>query len=612
MKSLYARSTAFKNLKEQALLIKMCGIISYYGKKNAVPIVIDGLGRLEYRGYDSAGIAVPNGSGFFVRKLPGKVDEVFEGFDSQIMPANFAVGHTRWATHGSVTAANAHPHLSNNGKIAVVHNGIIENYQELRALLQREGFVFKSQTDTEVIPILIEAEMKKGFGFFDAAKNSLKKLEGSWAVVACHADEKKIIGGRHESPLVLGVGDGEFFIASDIPAFLDYTKKIIDLEDRDVVLIDESGCNFFNLKSNVPIIRHIRAIEWDAEQAKKGNFDHFMLKEIMEQADAIKRIISQERGPVMKIADEIKKASDVYFVACGTAFHACLSASYIFSKAANKSVKAIYAHEFQNYRHFINKDSLVIAVSQSGETADTLNAIRIAKAQSAKTFSITNVAGSSLAKESDTVLLQMAGPEMGVVSTKAYTSQLAILALLAYTVAEKYDEGLRSLKNLVFMIYYLTSENARRFTKNLAEKLRYCSHLYLIGRGLQYPTALEAALKIKEVSYIHAEAYAGGELKHGNIALIEHGTPCIVFASDETEKEILNNAAELKARGAYIIGVGPRNNEIFDYWIKVLDAGIFNPITQTIPMQMLAYQLAVLRGCDPDRPRNLAKSVTVK
>jgi len=588
----------------------MCGIIGYFGKRNAAQIVVDGLRKLEYRGYDSAGIAVPNGSNFLVHKNIGRVDSVFENF-SFAGNSGAAIGHTRWATHGGVTSANAHPHLSNNGKIAVCHNGIIENYQELRALLQSEGFVFKSQTDTEVIPILIEKFMKQGKNFVDSTKETLKTVEGSWAIAAYNLDEKKLIGARHESPLVFGIGDGEFFIASDVPAFLDYTKKVIDLDDKDIVVVDNEGYKFFSLKTNASVVRNPYTIEWEAEQAKKGNFDHFMIKEIVEQADVIKRAISQDKELIIRIADEIKSAKDVYLVACGTAFHACLSAAYIFSKISNKKVSAIHAHEFSNFKNFIGSDSLVIAVSQSGETADTLDATRIAKEAGAKVFSITNVVGSSLAKES-TTLIQKAGPEICVVSTKAYTSQLAIISLLAYAAAGKYNEGLSALKNLVMMIYYLTSENARVFTKNLAEKLQRAEHIYLLGRGLQYPAALEAALKIKEVSYIHAEAYAGGELKHGNIALIEAGTPCIIFTSEETEKEILSNAAELKARGAYIIGVGPRNNEIFDYWIKVWDAGIFNSIAQTIPMQILAYQLAVLRGCDVDKPRNLAKSVTVK
>jgi len=336
------------------------------------------------------------------------------------------------------------------------------------------------------------------------------------------------------------------------------------------------------------------------------------IKEISEQADAISRISEFDNGIIKDLAEEVRKAKGVYIVACGTAAHASMHGVYLFSKVAKRHINFCVASEFPNFQHFLTPESLVIAVSQSGETADTLVAIRAAKAAGAKVISITNVMGSTLMRESDKSILQRAGPEISVVSTKAYTSQLAILYLLAYELAGKFEEGRKNLKELIRYIYYLTSANMRNYIKKLAEKLRYTDHLYLIGRGLQYPTALEAALKIKEVSYIHAEAHAGGELKHGTIALVEHGTPCIVFSSEETEKEITNNAHELKARGAYIIGIGPKNNEVFDFFIKVREAGELNSICQIIPMQILAYQLAVLRGCDPDRPRNLAKSVTVK
>src|SRR3989338_4018146 len=444
----------------------MCGILGYYGPKNAAQVVIDGLKKLEYRGYDSAGIAIPNGLGFFVHKNAGRVADVFSNFSLNGFSGGIAIGHTRWATHGGVTAANAHPHLSNNGKIAVAHNGIIENYQELRDQLIGEGFVFKSQTDTEVIPILIEKFMRQGKNFVDATKETLKTVEGSWAIAAYHIDE----------------------------------KKVIDLDDKEMVVVGEGGYQLFSLAKNIPVGRAPYLIDWDAEQAKKGNFDHFMIKEIMEQAEVIKRAIAQDKNIVMKIADEIKNAKDVYLIACGTAFHGCISASYVFAKIAKKSVRPIYAHEFPQFAEFLGPESLVIAVSQSGETADTLNAIRIAKERGAKVFSITNGMGSSLGRESTGALIQKAGPEICVVSTKAYTSQQAIQAMLAYSMIGKYDECISALKNLVMMIFYLTSENARVYTKNLAEKLRYAQHIYLLGRGMLYPAALEAALKIKEVS----------------------------------------------------------------------------------------------------------------
>ena len=589
----------------------MCGIIGYKGNKQAFPIILNGLKHLEYRGYDSAGI-VTFGSGIHVKKDSGKVGEIFSLEDSNLLKGNIGIGHTRWATHGGVSKENAHPHISNNGKIAVVHNGIIENYQELRNFLLSNNFTFHSETDTEVIPNLIEFHMKKyDINFFEATKEALKKLEGSYAIVTLHKDEEKLVAARKESPLVVGVGNNEYFIASDIPAFLEHTKNVLFLSENEIVLIDKS-IEIFNLIDGSKIERKIDTVEWDIEQAKKGDFNHFMIKEIAEQADTIKRAINQDEKIIYEIADAIKNASGIFFVACGTAYHACLSASYILSTVAKLHVNVVLGSEFPNYKDFLRPETLVIAVSQSGETADVLNAIRTAKLKGSKVISIVNVMGSTLARESDKTLLQHAGPEISVLSTKSYTSQLAILTLIAYALADIYEEGRDKLKDLVNYIYHLTAASTRNYVRNLSESLKEKEHIYMIGRGLQYPTALEAALKIKEVSYIHAEGFAGGELKHGTIALIEKGTPCIVFTSKETEKEMLGNAMELKSRGAYIIGVGHNNNEIFDFFIKVREAEEANSICQIIPIQILAYQLAVLRGCDPDRPRNLAKSVTVK
>jgi glucosamine--fructose-6-phosphate aminotransferase (isomerizing) len=589
----------------------MCGIFGYIGNKKASPILLDGLRRLEYRGYDSAGIATINANKIEVRKDVGKVDEINSRLNFEEMGGNIGLGHTRWATHGGVTKNNSHPHISNNGKIVIVHNGIIENFQNQQKFLIGQGFNFYSQTDTEIIPNTIEYHMRKGYDFVEAAKRSLNHLEGQYAIVAMNQDEKKIVAIRKEAPLVIGIGDNEFFIASDIPAFLDHTKRVVFLEEMDMAIID-SGLKIFNLRENAFVERPIIIIDWNAEQAKKGEFDHFFMKEIVEQADSISKIAMLDDKIIRELADEIRNAKGVYIVACGTASYASMYGLYLFSKVSKMHLNFSIASEFPHFQHFLTPDSLVIAVSQSGETADTLSAIRAAKSAGAKVISITNVMGSSLMRESDKSILQRAGPEISVVSTKAYTSQLAILFLLAYELAGKFEEGKEGLKELTRYIYYLTSQSMRDHIKQLAERLRYANHIYTIGRGFQYPTAEEAALKIKEVSYIHAEAYAGGELKHGTIALIEHGTPCIVFTSEETEKETISNAMELKARGAYIIGVGPKNNEVFDFFIKVREVGDLNSICQIIPMQILSYQLALLRGCDPDRPRNLAKSVTVK
>ncbi|MEM5872245.1 MAG: glutamine--fructose-6-phosphate transaminase (isomerizing) [Candidatus Aenigmatarchaeota archaeon] len=587
----------------------MCGIVGYIGNKKASKILLKCLKKLEYRGYDSCGMAVLNGN-IFIKKDVGKIEKVNKKLNFLNLKGKLGIAHTRWATHGNVTQKNAHPHLSNNKKIAVVHNGIIENYQELKDFLISKNFKFYSETDTEVIPNLIEYFMKKR-NFFDAVKLALSKLEGSYAIAVIKEGENKLIAARKESPLVIGIGKNEYFVASDVPAFLEFTKNVIYLEEKDIAIID-SKVKIFNLNKNCFVKRPLRTVDWSLEQIKKRKFEHYMLKEISEQAEVIEKTIKQSKNEIKEIANFIKKANKIYLVGCGSSFYACLSASYKFASVAKLNVNAVLASEFSNFKNFIDSKTLVIAVSQSGETADVLNAVRIAKNAGAKIISIVNVAYSSLARESHKTLFMNCGPEICVLSTKTYTSQLLILTLLAYAVVGKYEEGKKKLKDLVNYVYYLTSENARKYIKKLAKKLKNCEHIYTIGRGLQYPTALEAALKIKEVSYIHAEGFAGGELKHGTIALIEKGTPCIVFSSKETEKEILSNAMELKSRGAYIIGLSSNNNKIFDFFIKVREAEEANSICQIIPIQLLAYQLAVLRGYDPDKPRNLAKSVTVK
>ncbi|MEM5879341.1 MAG: glutamine--fructose-6-phosphate transaminase (isomerizing) [Candidatus Aenigmatarchaeota archaeon] len=589
----------------------MCGIIGYFGKKEAAPILFKGLKMLEYRGYDSAGMAVLGSSGIRIKKGVGKIDEVFSNFNFEDFLGSIGIAHTRWATHGKVTIENAHPHLSNNKKIAVVHNGIIENYQELKKFLEINGFTFYSETDTEVIPNLIEYEMRKNKNFEEACKDAFKVLEGNYAIIAIYEDENKIIAARSGSPLVIGVGNNEYFVASDIPSFLEFTPNVIYLYDKDFVVIDEK-LKFFNLVEGKEVRREVKSVEWKLEEVRKGNFEHYMLKEISEQVETIQRAINQDEKILREVAKKIKEADEVFLIGCGTSYHACLTGSYLFSKIAKLHTNPVLASEFSNYEDFLTEKTLVVAISQSGETADVLEAVKTAKKKGSKVISIVNVIDSSLHRDSDQALLMNAGPEICVLSTKTYTSQLAILTLLAYALTEKYEEGKKKLAYLWNLIYNLTSESTREHIKKLAEKLKDKEHLFLIGRGLQYPTALEAALKIKEVSYIHAEAFSGGELKHGNIALIEENTPCIVFVSEENEKEILSNAHEIKARGGYIIGVSPKNNEIFDFWIKVPEVGETNPICQIIPIQILAYQLAVLKGYDPDHPRNLAKSVTVK
>ena len=592
----------------------MCGIIGYNGNRQASFIAYEALLRLEYRGYDSVGMAVAGEGTIEVRKDVGMVAEVNDKVHFKEMKGTTGIGHTRWATHGGVTKTNAHPHTSNNGEIVVIHNGIVENYQEIKQKLQTEGFDFYSETDTETIPNLIEYEMRQGKTFHQATMDTVKQLHGYYAVLAMHNGENKIIGTRNGSPLVVGLGVQENFIASDIPAFLEHTKQVQYIHDHDFVVLDgeTNKVHFYSTATGELLKRPVHRVDWNLEQAEKGAFDHFMMKEITEQVDTVKAAINQDMETLDQVVNHVKNAKGVFLVACGSSYHACLTASYLFSKVAKMHVNVVLGSEFSNYEHFLTQETLVIFVSQSGETIDVLDALRTARRKNASVVSIVNVIGSSLYRDSDHNLLINAGPEICVLSTKTYTAQLTVLSLLVYTVAGRYEEGKRKLENLWNMIYNLTSANTRDYIKQLSQLLRYKEHLFLIGRGLQYPTALEAALKIKEVSYIHAEGFSGGELKHGTIALIEEGTPCIVFSSSKTEREIMSNAMEIKARGGYIIGVNHNDNEVFDYFIKVPDVGDLNPVIQIIPMQILAYQLAVLRGADPDKPRNLAKSVTVK
>ncbi|TFH18056.1 glutamine--fructose-6-phosphate transaminase (isomerizing) [Candidatus Bathyarchaeota archaeon] len=592
----------------------MCGIIGYTGYRQASWIAYEALLRLEYRGYDSVGMAVAGEEAIEVRKDIGKVAEVNDLVHFKEMKGTTGIGHTRWATHGGVTKTNAHPHISNNQEIVVIHNGIVENYQELKQLLEKEGFSFYSETDTEIIPNLIEYEMSKGKSFQQATMDTVKQLKGYYAVLTMHLGEKKIIGTRNGSPLVVGVGEGENFIASDIPAFLEYTKQVQYIHDNDFVVLDgeTNKVSFYSTETGEPVTRPTHRIDWDLEQAEKGAFDHFMMKEITEQVETVKAAINQDKETLLHVAELVNNARGVFLVACGSSYHACLTASYLFSKIAKMHVNVVLGSEFSNYEHFLTEETLVIFVSQSGETIDVLDALRTARRRNSKAVSIVNVVGSSLYRNSDHNLLLNAGPEICVLSTKTYTAQLTVLSLLIYTVAGLYDQGKHELSNLWNMIYMLTSANTRSYIQKLSELLQSKDHIFLIGRGLQYPTALEAALKIKEVSYIHAEGFSGGELKHGTIALIEKGTPCIVFSSVDTEHEIISNAMEIKARGGYIIGVNHKNNEVFDFFIKVPDVGDLNPVIQIIPIQILSYQLALLRGADPDKPRNLAKSVTVK
>ncbi|OYT42669.1 MAG: glutamine--fructose-6-phosphate transaminase (isomerizing) [Candidatus Aenigmarchaeota archaeon ex4484_224] len=588
----------------------MCGIFGYIGFRKASPILLKGIKRLEYRGYDSCGIATLSKK-IFVKKGKGKIDEVNKILNFLSLPGNLGIAHTRWATHGKVNDINAHPHLDCSKKIAIVHNGIIENFLEIRKMLERKGHKFESETDSEVIAHYVEELMKEGYSFEEASRFVFLNLKGSFAILAINENEEKIIAIRKDSPLVLGIGENEFFISSDIPALLEFTNKVVYLSNYDFVVLTKNSFKIENLVGKKRKIE-IEEISFGIEDVEKGNYEHYMIKEILEQSQTIKRAILQNKEKIENFAKEIKKAKKIFLVAAGTSYHASLAASYIFSKYNKIFASAILASEFKHFVNSLNKNDLIIAISQSGETADVLEAVRIAKKKGIKVLAITNVNGSSLTKEADDYLLMNAGIEIGVAATKTYVSQLSLIILLSYALNGKLEDGINKLKAISDISLELTAKSFREYVKKIAEKLKEKEHIFLIGRGLEFVTALEAALKIKEISYIHAEAFAGGEIKHGTIALIENETPVIVFDSKENHDEIISNAIELKARGAFIIGVSSKRNEVFDIWLKVPENGIANCILQIIPMQLLAYYLAKIRGYDPDKPRNLAKSVTVK
>ncbi len=611
----------------------MCGIFSYLGERSdAGKVVVKGLQKLEYRGYDSFGFAEQCAGGEFqITKKVGKISE-FSLTKNKFKKSSLALGHTRWATHGTVTRANAHPHVSSDGRIVLVHNGIIENYTELRKALQKNGFTFKSETDTEVIVNLIASYYKKDLK--KAVQQAAKKLTGRYALVVAAVGSGRLIAARRGSPLILGIDqfypkaggreaakvDGSaFFIASDVPAFLEYTRDVVYLDDEEIVEIEPSlrgdhyHAHFSELATGQPVAKRIVSIEQAVEQVGKGDYKHFLLKEIMEQKETIARAINQDPQQILKVARLIQKAYGTFFIGCGTAGKVCHTAEYLFAQIARRHVNVIFGSEFDTREPFLTSKTLLLAVSQSGETADILEAYTVAKARKVKTVGVVNTAGSSIARQSDVVLPVRAGPEKAVASTKATTAQLAIMTLLAYAVAGKLTEGQQVLINAASQVSELLNPRYSERIEKIAQKLKKVESLYILGKAADYPMALEAAIKLQELSYIHAEGFAAGELKHGPLALITRGTPLIAFVpASRYRQDVLTNVAEVKARGGLIIGVSPVSDPLFDYWIRVPDVGTAQPIVNILPIQLLAYHLAVLRKHDPDLPRNLAKSVTVK
>lgn len=608
----------------------MCGIIGYVGNRDGVQIVLEGLRRLEYRGYDSAGLACITNGVIKTFKCKGKIKQLEFLLEKESLNSNIAIGHTRWATHGKPSYENAHPHVS--GSIAIVHNGIIENYIDLKSELHREGHKFLSETDTEVIAHLISKYREK-LSLEEAVREAVKRLIGSFALVVLDQREpEKLIGVRMESPLVVGVGEEESFIASDVPAFLNYCNSVVFLDDGEIAVLSPKEVRYFSFNGEERD-KQVHTINWTASMAEKGGYKHFMLKEIHEQPRALADTI---RGRILPDASEInydeigigkeelKKVKRIYLVACGTSYHACLVGKYTIESIAQVPVEVDIASEFRYRKVPFEENSLFIAVSQSGETADTLGALREAKKHGIRTLAISNVLGSTIAREADGVFYTHSGPEISVASTKAFTSQILALYILTFALllakSKKNREIVRTYMEALFRLPRLIEEALRveREIQKIAKELYKKTNFLYLGRGLTYPLALEGALKLKELSYIHAEGYAAGEMKHGPIALVEEGFPVVFITSNDFYSEkTINNMEEIKARDGFILTFTTSKEErlkslsdriVFLEGINsYLDTVIF-----AIPLQLLAYYIADMRGCDVDQPRNLAKSVTVE
>jgi glucosamine--fructose-6-phosphate aminotransferase (isomerizing) len=589
----------------------MCGIIGYVGDGAAAPILVKALRHLEYRGYDSAGIATICDGKVCAEKDVGNLDQVCGKHDLDSLPGNIGIGHVRWATHGDVTQVNAHPHFDCKREIAVVHNGIVENYRELRTRLE-SNHLFVSQTDTEVIPHLIEEYMDAGASLEEAVMKASKQLKGCYAFAAVSVKEPdRIVATRRESPLVVGANTHRSFIASDALAFLEETNRVAFLEDGETVILGKS-ITFLD-QDGQPVKKDFKEVDWNWEQATKQGFDFFMMKEIMEEPQAIRCATMQDKRLLLEMAIGILRSRQVVITACGTSRYAALVGRYLFSRLSGEFCDVIMASEFQYFSDSIDKNTLVIAVSQSGETADVIQGVKRAKENGATIYSMVNTVGSSLARMSDRVLYLNCGPEIGVAATKTFMSQLALFYLLSFTMANKLDDGLQQLLDICPKIEKSFSKNSKKL-QGLAQQTRDKHDFYYIARGINFAIAAEGALKMKEISYVHAEGMPAGELKHGTLALIEKDTPVIVICpQDYTFEETIANAHETKVRGAFVIGVSEEMNPIFDEWIEIPEVDeVFQPLVTVVPLQLLAYYSALARGRDPDKPRNLAKSVTVK
>jgi len=610
----------------------MCGIIGYIGERNCVPILINGLKRLEYRGYDSAGIAIIQNGHAQVVKNKGKVSLLEDKIESLHLEAKIGIGHTRWATHGIPNEINAHPHFNTAKNLFVIHNGIIENFRTLRAGLENFGYKFITETDSEVLPHLIDSFLRKGHTLYKSVQLALSEVEGTYGIAVIYEKEPdKIIAARKGSPLVVGIGDNENFVASDVSAILAYTKQIVYLEDGEVVEISQ---NHFTTKTVLDneIEKEVHEVTMSLDEIDRGGYPHFMLKEIMEQAESVcnsmrGRLLldkgTSKLGGLETVADQLANAKRIIISACGTSWHAGLVGEYMLEQFARIPTEVEYASEFRYRNPIINKDDAIFFISQSGETADTLAALREAKIRGAMVLGICNAVGSSIARESVAGVYTHAGPEIGVASTKAFTSQLVVLALITLLIARKKDMSLIDGKTIAEEMLSLPDKISKILQLNdqiekIANDFKDTTNFLYLGRGYNFPVALEGALKLKEISYIHAEGYPAAEMKHGPIALIDDNMPVIFIApKDSTYEKILSNIQEIKARNGRIIAIASESDtqidKLVDYSIKIPDTiRMLMPILTVIPLQLLAYHIAVKKGLNVDQPRNLAKSVTVE
>jgi glutamine---fructose-6-phosphate transaminase (isomerizing) len=608
----------------------MCGIVGYVGPKQASPILIEGLRRMEYRGYDSAGVAVINGDGIKVRKAAGKLSALVENLRTETPQGTIGVGHTRWATHGAPTTPNAHPHLDQSGRIAVIHNGIIENAGQIRKVLERRGHTFTSETDTEVLAHLIGAYY--GGDLERAVEQALWDIDGAYGIAVISADQPDtLVAARNGSPLLLGVGDGEYFVASDASAILEHTRSVVYLDDGEMAVLTRDGYRVRNL-TQTHVDKPVTQIEWDLATMERGGYDHFMLKEIFEQPDSLTNTLRghllEEEGSArlrgLNLTDEeLKRFNRIVITACGTSWHAALIGEYIFEELARIPCEVEYASEFRYRNPVVDESTLVIAVSQSGETADTLAAVREAKRRGAHAIGLVNVVGSSIAREVQGGLYLRAGPEIGVASTKAFNSQVAALAMVALRVGRLRHLSVLQGRAFIGALQALPDQIRALLARapdveKLADRFAGSHNALYLGRGVNFPVALEGALKLKEISYVHAEGYPAAEMKHGPIALIDADMPVVFIApQDGVHSKIVSNVEEVKARGGRVIAIVTEGDSEM---ARLADASfpipqthdLLTPILASVPLQLFAYYVAVRRGCNVDQPRNLAKSVTVE